>query len=158
MQERIREKLEDYLSGRLQEGADPGFEEFLRQNPQDRAMLEEFSLHGQMIREAYAPPAELAPGPGFYARVCARIEAENAKPSFWSIFLEPFGSRLVYASAALLLLLGVAFYSASPESTGPVTADASVEILVDKHPEVHLVGNTEQDRGRVLETLTVLEQ
>lgn len=158
MQERIRERLEDYLGGHPSKGVDPSFEEFLRENPQDRAMIEEFRLQGEMIREAYAVPAELAPAPGFYARVCARIEAENTKPSFWSVFLEPFGSRLVYASAALLLLLGVAFYSASPESTGPVTADASVEILVDKHPEVHLVGNTEQDRGRVLDALTVLEQ
>jgi hypothetical protein len=31
-------------------------------------------------------------------------------------------------------------------------------MLVDRHPEVHLVGNQDEDRGRVLETLTVLDQ
>ena len=158
MQERIREGLENYLSGRLPESSRAEFDEFLRQNPLDRAMIEEFRLHGEMIRDAYGISTELAPGPGFYARVCARIEAENTKPSFWSIFLEPFGSRLVYASAALLLLLGVAFYSAGTEPENIVARDPSVEMLVDRHPEVHLVGNQDEDRGRVLETLTVLDQ
>ncbi len=158
MHERTREGLEKYLAGLLPESDRAEFDEFLRQHPLDGEMVEDFRLQGAMIREAYRVSTELAPAPGFYARVCARIEAANNKPSFWSIFLEPFGSRLVYASAALLLLLGVAFYSAAPEPENIVVRDPSVEMLVDRHPEVHLVGNQDEDRGRVLETLTVLDQ
>ena len=49
MQERIREGLENYLSGRLPESSRAEFDEFLRQNPLERAMVEEFRARRQLI-------------------------------------------------------------------------------------------------------------
>lgn len=158
MQERIKERLEDHLSGRLPRGADPAFDSLLENDPASREILDQFTAQARLVRNAFRVPAELAPAPGFYARVIARVEAEQARPSFWSIFTEPFGRRLIYASAALLVLMGVAMFSTGPSPEAEM-AEAPARILVDRHPEVHLVGNnTDEDRGRVLTTLTVLEQ
>lgn len=69
---------------------------------------------------------DVAPRPGFYAKVMDRIEAQQ-KSSIWSIFLEPvFSKRLAFASMAMILLLGVALFNANPQddedgmvATGP---------------------------------------
>lgn len=154
MQEQIKQQVEDYLSGRLPKGGNSAFDAMLETNPSDRRMLEEFAGQAQMIRDALRVPAELAPAPGFYARVMARVEAENAQPSFWSIFTDPFGQRLVYASAALLLLMGVAIFTTEQPGAMPEFAETPAQMLVDHHPEVHLVGDQSEDRGRVFVTLT----
>jgi len=56
--------------------------------------------------EALKAPADIAPRPGFYARVMDRVEAQQ-KSSIWSVFLEPvFSRRLAVASLAMMLLMG----------------------------------------------------
>lgn len=153
MQDKIKQRVEDYVSGRLLNGSDSAFESLLAENPSDRKTLDAFAEHAQMIREALRVPAELAPAPGFYARVMARVDAENSQSSFWSIFTDPFGQKLVYASAVLLLLMGVAIFSTEPVRT-PEVAETPAQMLVDHHPDVHLVGDQSEDRGRVFVTLT----
>lgn len=153
MQENIRKQVEDYLSGRLPTG-DSAFESLLEQNPSDRKKLDDFSHQAAQIRSALRVPAELAPAPGFYARVMERVEIENKRQlSFWSIFTDPFGQRLVYASAVLIVLMGFTLFT-SDHSENPTLAEAPVQILVDQYPEVHLVGDQSEDRGRVFMTLT----
>jgi hypothetical protein len=92
----------------------------------------------------------------------SRIEEQAQQQSFWSVFAEGFGQRLVYASAVLLILIGAAIYTADRDGEDALVARDVVEspavILVDDQPDVHLVGETGEDRGRVFVTLTAVEQ
>ena len=92
MHEQIRNDLEDYLSGRLTPGR-----------------LAEFRKHTAACRGCRALRSgqeEVAPEPGFYARVLDRIEAQRAD-SLWSVFLQPiFARRVLYATLALFLVVG----------------------------------------------------
>ncbi|MBS1831944.1 MAG: hypothetical protein JST65_04490 [Acidobacteria bacterium] len=63
------------------------------------------------LLRALKAPADVAPRPGFYARVMERVETQQ-KSSIWSVFLEPvFSRRLAFASLAMMLLMGVALLS-----------------------------------------------
>ena len=155
MEERVKENLESYLSGSQPPGKDPMFNRILA-NPAAGAELRAMKAQAQSIRDAYRLPTDVCPAPGFYARVMALVEAEQSRQSLWSIFLEPFGRRLVYAAATLLLLMAVAIYSNEREVE---IAETPANMLVDDHPQVHLVGNNPaEDRGRVFVTLTALDQ
>ncbi len=161
MEHRIQQRLEEYLEGRLTLGQDPEFDRLLRDHPQDLQTLELFQAQSCLFREALRVP-ELAPAPGFYARVMSRIEEQSAQPTFWSVFAGSFGRRLVYVSAALLLVIGAAAIGAGDDDFTDVASAPAVEtpagMLVDDHPDVHLVGETVEDRGRVFVTLTAVEQ
>lgn len=160
MRERMRNNLENYLDGSLPAQENEIFEAMLASNAQEREQLEWMLAQSKLIRETLRTPpevaAELAPAPGFYARVIARVEAE-AQPSFWSIFLEPFGRRVAYASVALLLVMGLVMLS-TPNDAAPELAEAPGQVLMDDHPEVRLVGDTDDDRDRVFVNLTALDQ
>ncbi len=160
MRERMRNNLENYLTGSLPAQEHEIFEAMLASNSEEREQLEWMLTQSKLMRETLRTPpevaAELAPAPGFYARVMARVEAE-AQPSFWSIFLEPFGRRVAYASVALLLVMGLLMLS-TPTEAEPELAEAPGQVLIDDHPEVHLVGDTADDRDRVFVSLTALDQ
>lgn len=159
MRDQVMNRLEDYLDGRLPAGAGADFEAALAADAASRAEVELMAGQSRLIREALALDAEMSPAPGFYARVMNRIEAEQPAPGLLAIFLEPFGRRLVYAAAALLVVLGTVMYTADPVAMPEVAVnDSSAGILVDDEPGVHLVGDTNEDRGRVLVTLTAFEQ
>jgi anti-sigma-K factor RskA len=153
MEERIRQRAEEYLSGRLSGSVDPEIERLLASNNQDRVLLDQFAEQAAMIRNAFRVSAELAPSPGFYSRVMARVQAEESQTTFWSIFTGSFGQKLVYASAALLVLMSVAMFTTEDSSPTQDIAGAPAQILVDDHPDVHLVGEQSEDRGRVFVTL-----
>jgi hypothetical protein len=79
----------------------------------------------ELLQTLRCPEGDVAPRPGFYAKVMDRIEAQQ-KASIWSIFLEPvFSKRLAFASMAMILLLGIALFNANPQddedtiATGP---------------------------------------
>ena len=154
MQEKIRKQVEDYLSNRLPAG-DAAFESLLEEHPADRQLLEEFAHQSEMIRTSLKMSAELAPAPGFYARVMERIEKENTRQlSFWSLFTEPFGHRLIYASMALIVMMGFTLFTADQDELQNL-ASTPLQMLVDHSPEVHLVGDQlDEDRDRVFVTLT----
>jgi hypothetical protein len=68
----------------------------------------------ELLRTLRCPP-DVAPRPGFYAKVMDRIESQQ-KSSIWSVFLEPvFSKRLAFASAALIVLMAVALFNAAPQ-------------------------------------------
>jgi len=156
MNARIQNDLEDYLSGNLTPAERAAFEEALG-GPVEREMVAQMAEQSRTIRSAFSLPAELAPAPGLYARVMTRVENES-QSGFWSIFLQPFGARLLYASAALLLLMAVAVFSTGSGDEVEIAREAPAEILVDERPDVHLVGEEVEDRGRVFVTLTAMEQ
>src|SRR6202048_2681709 len=73
------------------------------------------ALGALRIRDQIAPP------PGFYARVSQRLEAERPR-SLWSLFrLDPsFGKRLAFASLMTLAILGSFLITRETEySAGP---------------------------------------
>ncbi len=151
MQENIKKRVEDYLDGRLPE---EDLKSLLEQYPSDGKTLQEFFQQSEMIRSLLRTPAELAPAPGFYARVMNQVEKEKGRQSsIWSLFTDPFGQRLVYASMVLLALMGITLFTSDPEDLQNF-ALAPASILVDHTPEVHLVGDEMEDRSRVFVTLT----
>jgi hypothetical protein len=157
MDTRIEQQMEALMGA---SPADPEMARFLDQHPSERETLTQMQQQAKLIREALRVPAELAPAPGFYARVLQRIEEQQGQVSFWSVFTGAFGRRLVYASAALIVLLSVAMLGS--DSGDEILADAVPEtpavILVDDRPDVHLVGEPLEDRGRVFVSLTAIEQ
>ena len=116
------------------------------------ACAEEFSqmrAQSQLLRGLRAPE-EMEPAPGFYARVMQRIEEEGVC-SIWSVFLEgPFGKRLVYASLALALILGVWVVSVERADghlgSEPVIAEQS-------HRDLPVTGDPAHQRDVVLVNL-----
>ncbi len=157
MEERIRHRLEDYLGGKLAPGADPLFDRLVESRPENLALLNSYRENAELFRETLRAPEGVAPAPGFYARVLARVEMEASQPSFWSTFTGVFGQRLVYASVMLLLILGIALVGTEADNRLPEYAEAPARILVDDRPDVHLVGNEDEDRGRVFVNLASFE-
>lgn len=152
MDERIRRRLEDYLSGSLPPGADPSFDRALEARPEARQELQLFAEQAEAIRRSFCAPVGIGPAPGFYARVMARVE-EESRASIWSLFSGTFGQRLVFATSVLVVLLGVAFLGTESAEAMPDVAEAPVQLLVDPDPDTHLVGIEDEDRGRVFVTL-----
>lgn len=163
----IENELELFLEGKPTSGV---FTEHLAQCSECKQELALFSEASLLVRSLRLEPADASamafePAPGFYARVVNRIESQT-KPSFWSVFLQPFGRRVVYASLALFLVLcGLLFTGEppkaeqaaakpetiwAPEPATPV--DAAPAIQVD-----HRVGAPE-NRGATLVNLTKLDQ
>lgn len=155
MKDATKQRVEEILSG--SDAGAPAIEDLLRADPAGRLEIEAFASQSRMIRETLTPPEGLAPAPGFYARVMARVEAEQATSSFWDVFLSPFGYRLAYASLALIAILTLAIVTQPnhPPAEMAIEAQPSAQILTDPDPMVHLVGDSsEDDRGRVLMDLT----
>jgi hypothetical protein len=84
-------------------------------------------------------PDELTPRAGFYARVMDRVESQDNK-SVWSVFLEPiFGRRLAMASAALMLLLGLAFFT-TPQAEEEFAFNPDSVVMDESRPAPALGG------------------
>jgi anti-sigma factor RsiW len=106
MHEPIRNDLEDYLSGRLTPGRLAEFRKHTAACGPCREQVAGFEAQSAVFRSLRSSQEELAPEPGFYARVLDRIEAQRAA-SLWSVFLQPiFARRVLYASLALFLVVG----------------------------------------------------
>jgi predicted anti-sigma-YlaC factor YlaD len=117
MHQVILDRLEEYLSG------SPSPREFTAHlescedcRTEVREMQELSGALGSLrIHEQIAPP------PGFYARVSYRLEAEQPR-SLWSFFrLDPsFGKRVAFASLMTLAILGSFLITRETEySAGP---------------------------------------
>src|SRR5690348_7338566 len=128
MHQVILDRLEDYLSG------SPGSREFtahLESCDQCRAEVREMqALSGAFLSLRAAD--ELAPSPGFYARVAGRVDAQRPR-SAWGLFrLDPgFGKRVAFASLMTLAILGSYLitretdYSAGPPNPEVIMAQQS---------------------------------
>ncbi len=118
MHQPVRDNLEDHLRGFEKDYAKPvpaGMREHLDACEDCMAELKAFEDHATALRSLRAA-AE--PRAGFYARVMNRIDETRAKASIWSAFLEPaFARRIVYASVALVLLLGTYLVSSGMNDT-----------------------------------------
>lgn len=127
MHEPVRSQLEDILQGRIEPSRRGALNAHLAECEECVTELEEMRLYSGVIRSLHAS-AVPEPRPGFYARVMERIDTQ-ARPSFWTLFLDPvFGQRLVYATGAMVLLM-TSFLLATSGDT-PQLARTPVEIIV----------------------------
>ncbi|MCU1275550.1 MAG: putative transrane anti-sigma factor [Bryobacterales bacterium] len=128
MHQVILDRLEEHLSG------SPSPREFtahLESCEECRTEVREMQeLSGALgflrIRDQVAPP------PGFYARVSQRLEAERPR-SLWSLFrLDPsFGKRVAFASLMTLAILGSFLITRESQySAGP----ARPELIMAQQP------------------------
>jgi len=151
MHRSVEDHIEEFLEGRLVGLARESFESHVAVCRQCHDLATQMQSHSALL-QCLSTPAELEPPPGFYARVMRRVEAE-ARPSFWSLLLDPiFGSRLVYASASLVILMGVFLLATEPVhhelASTPVLALAQPGPEQPASPE-----NVQQGRDSLLVTL-----
>jgi len=144
MHQPIRDSLEAYLAGTT--GLPKTFDEHLNSctecAEQVSAMRRQANLLGA-LRTVYEPR------PGFYARVLERIDRQ-ARPSIWSVMLEPaFGRSIAVAGAVLTLVLGTYLVATEP---GDHSRPASVVETQEFTPQETAVA-TPQDRDAVLVNL-----
>ncbi len=166
--------LEDGLEDVLEKGALPDsgspLGAYLDTNPAARAEVSGMIEISRLVRENFrltdSERDTLAPAPGFYARVMASIEAQNAQPTFWNFFVDPFGARLAYASLALAaMLLAANFFDGTPAADPTVAVDQTAQVfhgavLVSDSDELPIVESSdiEADRGAALVQLTTYDQ
>ena len=112
MHQPIRDNLEDYLKGSIQQ-VPQAFHAHLVACEECASELRLLETQANMLRSLRSVEG-VVPTPGFYARVMERVE-DQGKASIWSIFLQPsFGRRLAIASATLVVLLGTYLVTTEP--------------------------------------------
>ena len=190
MDPKIQNGLEDYLHRQnarakqrsqamgLVGDVSSNFEQTLQAaDPATRSEVEAYRETAGMLHALQCPEGDDVPqlSANFYARILDRIEAERASNSFWSIFLNPqFSRRLVFASAALLVLLGVTlattdstnvglFGTAAPELVEAQPFSASEDFVFDSANQTAAPGqlvnhNESQGHDQMLSTLTTFQQ
>lgn len=151
MQQPIRERLEEYLSGTDPESRRE-FESALAQDERGRQEIDAMRRQAELLRSLRAPQGEdLEPAPGFYARVMDHVESQRPL-SVWEVFLQPvFARRLAYASLTLILVLGMLTVRASLE---PGVMALSPEAILSARPVSRDLGfDRQHDREVVLVNL-----
>jgi anti-sigma factor RsiW len=124
----LMESLEEYLSGTLKPAALRDIEAHL--NSCETCRREVAGM--QQVSEwfgALKAEEDLAPAPGFYAKVMREVGQRQAVPSFAGLFALDFafGRRLVFASLLMLAVLGsylVSYESDYPTGLSPDTVMA----------------------------------
>ncbi len=153
----IREHLEVYLRDPRDTAIPRDFHTHLAMCGSCAEALETLSTQARLLR-ILGDDAQPEPGPGFYARVINRIDADRERTmnSFWSPFLVPgFGRRVALACGALVIVLGTYLVSTEP-------GDASVTPSLAVTQE-HTIQTTDgdvrpQDRDAVLVNLASFHQ
>jgi hypothetical protein len=140
MHEPIKEHLEEYLMRSHSARLPAEFTAHLASCAECRRELAVMEAHSRVVR-VLQPRQELEPSAGFYARILERIEAQRPL-SIWSIFLEPFGRRIAFASMALAVMMSVYLYSTEPGASNAILAD-------EDQPGLVLGATPEQERGAV---------
>jgi hypothetical protein len=154
MHRSVEDHIEEFLEGRLAGPEREAFEAHVAICRQCYDLATQMSAHASLL-QSLRSDEEVEPSVGFYGRVMRRIEAEG-RPSFWNLLLDPiFGRRLVYASASLVILMGVFLLA-----TEPVThnlASTPVQALAQPDPSQPALpaedANLQQGRDSLLVTL-----
>jgi anti-sigma factor RsiW len=103
----ILESLEEYLAGALTPGDQRVVEAHLKSCDDCRQQVQGMQEVSDLLL-TLRPNENLAPNPGFAARVLARVWEQQPAPSVWG-FLSldaAFGRRVVFASLLTLAVLG----------------------------------------------------
>ena len=145
MHDPVIQNLEAYLEGRDA----PELESHVRSCNDCRNQLALMVEHSSLFH-ALKVEEEFTPALGFYNRVAARIESQS-RPSFWDLLLDPiFGRRLVFATAALVMIMS-SYLMLTPMEQSQISF-APERLLVSPPPNAPTqVGmDTENDRNVVL--------
>ena len=153
MHQPIKDRLEEYLSGRMDTGSERDIERHLAMCEPCRSAVTAMRGQSEMFQTLQAGE-EADPAPGFYARVLDRIENQRI-PSIWELFLEPvFCRRLSYAAAAVVLILGTLFVTGGSSEPVRPAYYASPESLLAAEPVSQYIGDDlNHDREVVLVNL-----
>lgn len=128
MHKPVRDNLEEYLRSKA-----GGFEGVIPRDMEQhlsscRECAEELGILAQQAGTLRMLRADAEPRPGFYARVIQRIDDARQKSTIWAAFLEPaFARRIVFASVALVLLLGTYLVSTEPGASTVQPAQTVIE-------------------------------
>jgi hypothetical protein len=147
----IQDHLEEVLAGSNPKELSPAAAH-LAECAECREEVSALRSHSAMLQTLRANDDNLAPRPGFYARVMERIEAQRPI-DIWQLFFDSvFGRRIAMASVALALLFS--FYLVSSERLAqPVT------ISVDEdHPGMTLSAAGLPDKDTVLVDLVTYRE
>ncbi len=161
MHRSVEDHIEEFLEGRLSGVARESFESHVAVCRQCHDLAVQMQSHSELLH-CLSAPAELEPSPGFYARVMRRVDSE-ARPSFWSLLLDPiFLRRLVYASASLVILMGVFLLATEPVhhelASTPVHALAQPSAAQLNSEQPASPENVQQGRDSLLITLATFGQ
>jgi|YNPMSStandDraft_1061717.scaffolds.fasta_scaffold01172_13 anti-sigma factor RsiW len=148
MHEEIRNQLEEYLEGPANRSSLERVRRHLERCESCRQEAEQMRQQAELLRSLRAEE-ELAPLPGFYARVLARVEAQRRLPVL-AAFLDPgFGRRLIFASLAAAIGFGsyLIYAERKPalELAGPVGF-----LAAQASPGEQVGGDPERDRQTML--------
>jgi len=155
----IKDHLEDFLQGSCERELLKEFEAHLEGCEECFQQVQQMRELSHNVRGLRSPEM-MAPLPGFYGRVMARIEAQP-KPTIWSLLLDPvFGRRLVLATASLLVLLGTFLVSTATEP--PMLASNGVpEAMLASQPEAQVVyqpADPQTQRDAILVNLATYQE
>jgi hypothetical protein len=143
--------IQDHLEEVLAE-SNPAAAVHLAECGECREEVSALRTHAAMLRTLRVNDENLAPRPGFYARVMERIEAQRPI-DIWQLFFDSdFGRRIAVASVALALLFS--FYLVSSERLAQ-----PVIISVDEdHPAMTLSAAGLPDKDTVLVDLVTYRE
>ena len=145
----VRTYLEASLDGSLLPSACRELEAHLEACPSCRLEMEELRQTRQWMK-ALVTKELVAPAPGFYARVQARVEAEKSQVwPFWQLF-PVFTQQLGFAVIALLLLLSTYFVTLSQTERGTAMAELMQDASVIHTGTPALTADPHLNRERVL--------
>jgi hypothetical protein len=149
----IQDHLEEVLAESTGEGESP-VAAHLAECSECREEVSILRGHAAMLR-ALRPPKtiaeELAPRPGFYARVMERIEAQRPI-DIWQLFFDSaFGRRVAIFSMALALIFSLYLFS-SERLAQPVT------VTLEDHPGMTLSKAGLPDKDTVLVDLVTYRE
>ena len=148
MHQPIRDNLEEYLKGSTHQ-VPQAFHAHLVACEECANELRLLETQANMLRSLRSTSA-VSPIPGFYARVLERI-GDQARPSIWSVFLQPsFGRRLAIASATLVVLLGTYLVTTEPgDQSVAAIPSVGTDIVSMPAPEASAVDDSlQQQRQR----------
>ena len=156
MHDLVRENLEDYLAGTLDEAKKAEIDALLAANPQAAQELALYQESSLLFQELRVSTEEAEQEPGFYARVMERVEQEQRVP-FWAVFLQPlFARQLVFACLMCFALLGAYVAVFGSNQPSPYIAES---ILTERPlPEynVRLGADLDRNRESMLATLVAM--
>ena len=148
----VMDNLEEYLSGMLKPAVLRDFEAHLSTCEACRQEVAGMQQVSQWFG-AFRVEEELAPAPGFYARVMREVGHRQAVPSFAGFFALDFafGRRLVFAS--LLTLAALGSYLVSHESEYPTGLSPEAVMAQQESPAY----DSARAQDNMLATMTTYE-
>lgn len=152
----MRERLEELLSDALTPGLSREIASHLAVCPDCRRQVDGLREQCRVLK-ALRAPQDLAPAPGFYARVAERIESRR-EASFWHALLDPaFGWRLAAGSLAVLLVLAGLLAMNEAGRSLPPPAPPEAVMAIEEYP-AELGVDPQRDRDAVLVTLATYHE